>query len=71
MKDKCLCSILVLFILSNGYKVNLDSLTKDLKLGIKKLQDISKVLGFHVKKEVVTLSLPLPAPVSTVRRKKR
>lgn len=71
MKDKCLCSILVLSIIACGYKLNLEMVSKELKIGLKKMQDVSRVLGFHVNKEMVTLSLPLPLPVSRFNVKKK
>ncbi|GJQ66593.1 hypothetical protein Trydic_g4569 [Trypoxylus dichotomus] len=74
MRDKCVCYILVLSMLAFNNAINLEIFTKDLKLGIKKLQDISKVLGFSFKggdKKIATLSLPLPQPVVASTGKKR
>lgn len=69
MKDKCLCYILILSMIACGYKIRLDILAKELKMGLKKLQDVARVLAFSVSKEIATLKLPLPAPVSVGKRK--
>lgn len=75
MRDKCICYILVVSMIAFNYSVNLDIFTKDLKLGLKKLQDISRVLAFSFKgsnKNTAILSLPLPPPVvaSSGKRKR-
>ncbi|XP_022913799.2 uncharacterized protein [Onthophagus taurus] len=67
MRDKCLCYILVLGIIGCDYTMSIELLSKDLKQGIKKLQELCKILSFTplIKdKTVVTLKLPLPTPPS-------
>lgn len=74
MKDKALCFILVLAALAGDYKVNIETLSKDFKTGIKKIVEISRVLAFSASgknKTVVTLKLPLPEPVSLSLKRKR
>ncbi|KAJ8925362.1 hypothetical protein NQ315_009192 [Exocentrus adspersus] len=75
MKDKVLCSILVLAALAMDYEVNIEALAKDFKIGIKKAMEVSRVLAFSPSaknKNVVTLKLPLPEPVSfSLKRKRR
>ncbi|KAF2903016.1 hypothetical protein ILUMI_03185 [Ignelater luminosus] len=71
MKDKCLCYILVLTMIACGYKISLDILAKELKMSLKKLQDVARILAFSVSKEIATLKLPLPAPVVSVGRGRR
>lgn len=74
MKDKCICYILVLSMLAFNNVINLEIFTKDLKLGLKKLQDISKVLAFTFRssnKSNAFLCLPLPPPVNASSGRKR
>lgn len=71
MRDKCMCYILVLSMLACGYTLTLEVLAKELKIGVKKLQEVSRILAFHVSKEVAILKLPLPAPVSNIQKGKR
>ncbi|KAL3275820.1 hypothetical protein HHI36_020564 [Cryptolaemus montrouzieri] len=72
MRDKSICYILVLAMLALNYNLDLELLSKDIKMGIKKLQEISRILGFTTNgPKSVTLKLPLPPPIVTnVRRKK-
>lgn len=70
LKDKCVCYLLVLCITMNGYKLDLGMLSKDIKIGLKKLQEMSRVLSFSVDKNVAVLKLPLPAPLSVVKKDK-
>ncbi|XP_018573899.1 uncharacterized protein LOC108912953 [Anoplophora glabripennis] len=74
MKDKALCSILVLAAVAGNYQVNVETLSKDFKIGIKKVLEISRVLAFNISgknRTVVTLKLPLPEPVSLSFKRKR
>lgn len=70
MKDKAMCYCIVLLALVNNYKVNLDELSKALKLKVNKLQNIAKLLAFvpaNAKdKTNVILKLPLPPPVKNL-----
>lgn len=72
MKDKAICYCIVLMALANDYIVNLDDLCKELKGQLKKLQNISRTLAFvplnQKEKNIVTLKLPLPAPVLSFGR---
>lgn len=63
MRDKTICYILVLSLLMCDYKLNLEDLSKDMKIGIKKLIEIARFLSLTVKyNKIVELKLPLPAP---------
>ncbi|CAH1960983.1 unnamed protein product [Acanthoscelides obtectus] len=73
MKDKCLCYIIVLAAIAKEYEVNVALLSKDLKIGLKKAVEISKILAFNTSskdKSIVTLNLPLPAPVTFNSKRK-
>lgn len=74
MKDKSLCFIVVLAALAMDYEVDLANLSKDCKIGVKKALEISRILAFNASsknKNVVTLNLPLPAPVTFNPKRKR
>ncbi|KAF5288481.1 hypothetical protein FQA39_LY15410 [Lamprigera yunnana] len=71
MRDKCICAILVLSIIACRYSLDLELISKELKQSLKKMKEISKVLGFHVNKDTASLSLPLPPIMKTFTSKKR
>ncbi|XP_044750566.1 uncharacterized protein LOC123310915 [Coccinella septempunctata] len=73
MRDKLICNILVLVMLASlNNQLNLETISQDMKLGIKKLQEISRMLAFtNIGTKQVALKLPLPAPVTSSRRKKK
>ncbi|XP_060527441.1 DNA-directed RNA polymerase I subunit RPA49-like [Cylas formicarius] len=74
MKDKCLSYILVLYLLAKDYEADLEILARDLKVGVKKLIEISRVLAFSQlasKKTTVTLKVPLPPPVTPFIKKRK
>ncbi|KAJ8977976.1 hypothetical protein NQ317_008169 [Molorchus minor] len=74
IKDKALCSILVMSAIALDYEVDVEPLTKDMKIGIKKVLEISRVLAFTTStknKTVIVLKLPLPAPVTVSTKKRR
>nr|CAI5864447.1 unnamed protein product [Callosobruchus analis] len=73
MKDKCLCYIIVLAAIAKEYEVNVALLSKDLKIGLKKAVEVSRILAFNTSskdKTIVTLNLPLPAPVTFTPKRK-
>nr|CAH7745846.1 unnamed protein product [Callosobruchus chinensis] len=73
MKDKCLCYIIVLAAIAKEYEVNVALLSKDLKIGLKKAVEVSRILAFNTSskdKTIVTLNLPLPAPVTFTSKRK-
>ncbi|KAK9871586.1 hypothetical protein WA026_012966 [Henosepilachna vigintioctopunctata] len=72
MRDKTVCYILTLAMLASNYKLDLEVLSKDMKIGIKKLQEMSRILAFSSNgPKSVTLKLPLPGPaVSNLKRKR-
>lgn len=65
MRDKVLCYIMVLSLLTDNYVLNLEDVAKEVKGRTKKLQDIGRVLALspqnYKDKNVLTLKLPLPA----------
>lgn len=74
MKDKSLCFILILTAKAMDYEVDLTNLTKDCKIGVKKALEISRILAFNTSsknKNVVTLKLPLPAPVAITPKRRK
>ncbi|XP_023014844.2 uncharacterized protein isoform X1 [Leptinotarsa decemlineata] len=74
IKDKALCFILVLAAIALNYEVDVQSLSKDLKIGVKKTLEVSRILAFNASskdKNVVQLKLPLPEPVSFNPKRKR
>ncbi|KAL1513982.1 hypothetical protein ABEB36_003313 [Hypothenemus hampei] len=74
MKDKCLCYILVLLMLVMNYNVDLEPLSKDMKIGIKKLQEFARNLGFSqsaTRKTNIVLKIPVPPPIVPNLKRKR
>lgn len=56
------------------YEVDLTNLAKDCKIGVKKALEVSRILAFNSSsknRNVVTLKLPLPAPVILSRKKRK
>ncbi|KAJ8934518.1 hypothetical protein NQ314_013301 [Rhamnusium bicolor] len=74
-KDKALCYILVLAAIVMDYEVDVETISKALKIGTKKVTNTSRVLGFSssVKNGIslVSLKLPLPAQVLMSPKKKK
>lgn len=71
LKDKCVCYLLVLCITLNGYKLDLEIFSKDIKIGLKKLHEMSRVLAFSiVDANKAALKLPLPTPLSLIKQGK-
>lgn len=74
MKDKCLCYIIVLYMIAMDYELNLDPLSKDAKVGLNKIKDFSRNLGFSQSSKLktgITLKIPVPPPVSMNLKRKR
>ncbi|CAG9813628.1 unnamed protein product [Phaedon cochleariae] len=73
MKDKAVCYTLVLAAIAMEYEVNVEQLSKDLKIGVKKTLEVSRILAFNASKDkhIVQLKLPLPAPVTFSSKRKR
>lgn len=71
MKDKLICYILVLAALASGtYTVDLEVLSQDMKMGMKKLMEISRLVGFASSgTKKIIIKLPLPAAPSRKRRR--
>ncbi|CAH0550636.1 unnamed protein product [Brassicogethes aeneus] len=73
MKTKAVCYALVLTLFAMDYEVNIEELSKDIKMGIKKIQEIGRVLALSQGKDknYLTLKLPLPAVVQMSAKRKR
>lgn len=74
MKDKCLCYIIVLLMIAVDYEMDLDALSKDLNIGLKKLKQLARLLGFSPSSKLkngITLKIPVPPPPSLFIKKKR
>ncbi|CAG9837221.1 unnamed protein product [Diabrotica balteata] len=74
MKDKALCYTMVLAAIAMDFEVDVELLSKDMKIGIKKAIEVARILAFNAKannKNVVQLKLPLPAPVNFTPKKGR
>ncbi|KAG5882580.1 hypothetical protein JTB14_030129 [Gonioctena quinquepunctata] len=74
IKDKALCFILVLAAIALDYEVDVQILSKDLKIGLKKTLEVSRILAFNASgkdKHVVQLKLPLPDPIMFNAKRKR
>lgn len=74
IRDKTICYILVLAMIAFDYQLDLEQVSKNVKLGVKKLQEMGRVLAFspHGKnKNSMTLKIPLPAAISLSPRKRR
>lgn len=65
MRDKATCYVIILALMAMDYRLDLENLSKSLSVGLKKLLDISRVLGAQPAsakdKYVIVLKLPLPA----------
>jgi hypothetical protein len=74
LRDKTICYILVLAMIAMDFQINVEALSKSVKVGVKKLHEITRVLAFssHRKnKDLVILKLPLPPAVSTSPKKRK
>lgn len=75
MRDKATCYLIILGLIIFDFKLNLESLSKSINVGIKKLQDVSRVLGAqpeNVKnKNTIVLKLPLPTLPTFVGKRKK
>ncbi|XP_008196560.2 DNA-directed RNA polymerase I subunit RPA49 [Tribolium castaneum] len=74
MRDKTVCYILVIAMIAFDYEVDLEQLAKVIKIGVKKLQEMGRILAFspHLKnKNAMTLKIPLPAAVTSSSSNKR
>lgn len=76
MRDKATCYVIILALMAMDYRLDLEHLCKSLNVGLKKLLDISRVLGAQpasVKdKYVIVLKLPLAtAPTGFGKRKRK
>lgn len=74
MRDKTMCYILVLLMLASDYQIDLDEISKDVKYGVKKLQDFSRVLAFTPTgsdKFSMILKMPLPAAFTVLHSPKK
>ncbi|RZB66621.1 DNA-directed RNA polymerase I subunit RPA49-like, partial [Asbolus verrucosus] len=74
MKDKAICHILVLSMIGFDYQLDIETLAKSMKLGIKKLQEMGRILAFspHGKdKSRMVLKIPLPPAVLLSPKKRR
>ncbi|CAH1181034.1 unnamed protein product [Phyllotreta striolata] len=75
MKDKALCYTMILAAIAMDFEVDIELLSKDLKVGIKKAIEVARILAFNSakanNKHIVQLKVPLPAPVTyTPKRRK-
>lgn len=74
MKDKALCYTMILAAIAMDFEVDVELLSKDLKVGVKKAVEVARILAFNAKvnnKNVVQLKLPLPAPITYTPKRKR
>lgn len=74
LRDKTICYILVLAMIAMDFQIDVEALSKSVKVGVKKLHEITRVLAFssHRKnKDLVILKLPLPPAVSTSPKKRK
>lgn len=73
MRDKTLCSILVLAMISFDYELNIEVLSKHVKVGFKKLQEMSRILAFSStkSKQIMSLKIPLPAAIAVSAKKRK
>ncbi|XP_056639494.1 DNA-directed RNA polymerase I subunit RPA49-like isoform X1 [Diorhabda carinulata] len=74
MKDKALCYTMILAAIAMEFEVDVELLSKDLKIGMKKVVEVARILAFNMKannKNIVQLKLPLPAPVAYSPKKGR
>ncbi|XP_050300899.1 uncharacterized protein LOC126739314 isoform X2 [Anthonomus grandis grandis] len=74
MRDKGLCYALVLLMLALDYELDLEPISKELKSGLKKVQEFARNLGFsqsNKNKNVFILKIPVPPPVMPNLKRKR
>lgn len=71
MKDKGLCYTLVLLMIAMDYELNLESVGKDIKIGLKKVQEFSRNLGFSSGKQKTSIVLKIPVPPPVMPHLKR
>lgn len=74
MKDKGLCYTIVLLMLALDYEIDLDPIAKDLKIGLKKMQEMARNLGFSQSSKVKTgivLKIPVPPPITANLKRRR
>lgn len=76
VKDKGVihCMILALIICNFTLDLELFATIFSHRMGLKKLTDLARIIGALPNKEdkkIVTLKIPLPAPVSIIKKGKR
>lgn len=74
MKDKTVCYILVLAMICLNYEIECEPLSKALKIGVKKLQELGRILAFSSSgknSNSMLLKLPLPPPLSLSPKKRK
>lgn len=72
MRDKAICYILILLMFAMDYVVPFEKLAVELKLSGKRITEIGRTLAFSVKNKTnLELKLPLPAPVSGIKGKRK
>lgn len=74
MKDKGLCYTIVLLMLATDYETDLEVVSKDLKTGLKKMQEFARNLGFSPStknKNSIMLKIPVPPPIMPNLKRKR
>jgi len=74
MKDKGLCYTIVLLMLALDYEIDLDPIAKDLKIGLKKMQEMARNLGFSQSSKLKTgivLKIPVPPPIMANLKRRR
>lgn len=76
MKDKALIHILIIALTISNFALDLELFRVMLttRTGLKKLTDLAKIIGAvpdKTDKKIITLKLPLPAPTSLVKSKRK
>lgn len=74
MKDKGTCYTIVLIMLAMDYETDLELLSKDMKIGIKRMQEFARNLGFSQSsksKTSIMLKIPVPPPPPSFLKRKR
>jgi len=76
MKDKGLVHSLILALTVSNFMLDLDLFrgTIEMRTSLKKLMDLAKIIGAVTTKEdkkVIVLKIPLPPPVSLVKKGKK